>query len=264
MEASSTSPKDTIIELNPESQVTFVKKDIASLPETTLEVKNNSDKTVLFKIKTTDPAKYLVKPNHGVLSSAKGTKILITTQKPTMQKIKNDRFLVVAIEFEGDKSEIPSTPNQVERFMKTYFDNAPKEKLFMKKLKIVNDETLGLTYASFKGNRTSIIKPGEDPSDLRSSGVVLNKEKSSHVELEEKYNDIVSKVNQLTTKKVELANIIKTKTKNLQLIEKARYAQTGRDSSMAKPADSEGNFSLIHIAGVFILFFVIGIYYSSG
>lgn len=121
-----------------------------------------------------------------------------------------------------------------------------------------------MTYASFKGNRTSIIKPGEDPSDLQSSGVVLNKNQSSHVELEEKYNDMLSKVNELTKKKVEIANIIKTKTKNLQLMEKARYAQTGRDSSMAKTADSGGNFSLIHIVGVFVLFFVIGIYYSSG
>jgi hypothetical protein len=90
-----------ILQLNPENEVAFTKKDIASLPETYLEIKNVSSKIVVYKIKTTDPNKYVVKPNQGVLVSGKGTRILITTQKPSMQKIKNDRFLVVASEFNG-------------------------------------------------------------------------------------------------------------------------------------------------------------------
>lgn len=90
-----------ILQLNPESEVSFTKKDIASLPETYLEIKNVSKSIVVYKIKTTDPNKYVVKPNQGVLVSGKGTRILITTQKPSMQTIKNDRFLVVAGEFRG-------------------------------------------------------------------------------------------------------------------------------------------------------------------
>ena len=59
-------------------------------------------------------------------------------------------------------------------------------------------------------------------------------------------------------------NNIKIKKKNRDLMNKARYANTGRDASMAKMNNSESNFTIIHIAGVFILFFLIGIYYSSG
>ena len=121
-----------------------------------------------------------------------------------------------------------------------------------------------MTYATFKGNRTSIIKPDEDPSDPRSSGVILTTPKNNEMELEEKYNDLLSKVNQLSKKKASIVNSIKIKSKNQELLQKARYASTGRDNFKNTNGDSGANFSLIHVAGVFLLFFVIGIYYSSG
>jgi hypothetical protein len=136
-----------ILQLNPDTEVNFVKRDIASLPEASIEIKNTSDKTVLYKIKTTDPNKYVVKPNQGILTSGKGTRILITTQKTTMQKIKNDRFLVVASEYDGNVTDIPESLKDLNNYMKNFFDNLPKEKQFMKKLKIVNDETLGKDYS---------------------------------------------------------------------------------------------------------------------
>eukprot|EP00343_Euplotes_focardii_P007357 CAMPEP_0205823188 /NCGR_PEP_ID=MMETSP0206-20130828/15480_1 /ASSEMBLY_ACC=CAM_ASM_000279 /TAXON_ID=36767 /ORGANISM="Euplotes focardii, Strain TN1" /LENGTH=258 /DNA_ID=CAMNT_0053120131 /DNA_START=1 /DNA_END=777 /DNA_ORIENTATION=+ len=256
----------SILQLNPESEVTFIKKDIASLPEARLEVRNNSEKTVIFKIKTTNPAKYIVKPNYGFLSAGKGTKVLITTQKPSMQKIKNDRFLVVGGIYDGPQEDIPKTPSGTESFMRDFFEGLSKDGQFTKKLKIVNDETLGLTYASFKGNRTSIIKPDEDPSDPRSSGVILKSQKHDQAESEEKYNDLLSKVNELSKKKIEIGNSIKIKKNNRDLMDKARYATTslgGSDSARNKSSDGS-NFSLFHIGGIFLLFFIIGLYYSSG
>jgi hypothetical protein len=92
----SKSMSDIGLQINPTEEVKFIKKDIASLPEAFIELKNTSDKMIVYKIKTTDPQKFVVKPNHGVLTSCKGHKINIMTQKPTMEKIKNDRFLIVA------------------------------------------------------------------------------------------------------------------------------------------------------------------------
>lgn len=132
-----------ILQLNPDTEINFVKKDIASLPEASIEIKNTSDKTVIYKIKTTDPNKYVVKPNQGILTTGKGTRISITTQKTSMQKIKNDRFLVVASELGGDGREVPESLKDLNEYMKTFFDNLSKENQFMKKLKIVNDESLG-------------------------------------------------------------------------------------------------------------------------
>jgi hypothetical protein len=85
-----------ILVVNPSDEVRFIKKDIASSPEAFIELKSNSEKMIVYKIKTTDPNKFQVRPTHGVLHAGKGTKITINTQKPTMQKIKNDRFLIVA------------------------------------------------------------------------------------------------------------------------------------------------------------------------
>ncbi len=99
---------------------------------------------------------------------------------------------------------------------------------------------------------------------MRNTGVLLSAPKNDQADLEEKYNDLLAKVNELSKKKVEVTNTIKTKTKNLELLEKARYANTGRDSSTAKAGEDGATFSLIHIAGVFLLFFVLGVYYSSG
>lgn len=92
---------EDFLQISPEHEVKFTKKDIASLPETYIELRNNSDSIVVYKIKTTNPEKYVVKPNQGVLTGGKGTRIIITTQKPSMQKIKNDRFLVVAGMYTG-------------------------------------------------------------------------------------------------------------------------------------------------------------------
>lgn len=136
-----------ILQLNPDTEINFVKKDIASLPEASIEIKNTSDKTVIYKIKTTDPNKYVVKPNQGILTTGKGTRITITTQKTSMQKIKNDRFLVVASELGGDGREIPESLKDLNEYMKTFFDNLSKDNQFMKKLKIVNDESLGTLYS---------------------------------------------------------------------------------------------------------------------
>jgi hypothetical protein len=85
---------DSLLDLD--NTVKFIKNDIASVPEADLVMKNNTSSTVVFKIKTTDPNKYVVKPNQGVVTPNGSLIVKITTQKASMQKMKNDRFLVVA------------------------------------------------------------------------------------------------------------------------------------------------------------------------
>ena len=84
----------------------------------------------------------------------------------------------------------------------------------------------------------SIIKPGEDPDDLRSSGVVVDATKHSAEKDDEEYNELLAKVNELSKQKIELQNSIKLKKNNNELSMKVRYAMTGRD--MAEIADAKG------------------------
>ena len=96
--------EENILELNPSSEIKFVKKDIQSIPEGFIELNNTSDGIILYKIKTTDPNKYVVKPNLGVITQGRANRVIISTHKASMQKIKSDRFLVVAAKFSGEEN----------------------------------------------------------------------------------------------------------------------------------------------------------------
>jgi hypothetical protein len=48
------------------------------------------------------------------------------------------------------------------------------------------------------------------------------------------------------------------------MMRKARYAATGGDTSVRQALKSGGtSFTLIHVAAVFVLFFLIGLYYGK-
>lgn len=93
-----------ILELNPPTEIKFVKKDIQSIPEGFIELNNISDGILIYKIKTTEPNKYVVKPNLGVITQGRANRIIITTHKTSMQQIKNDRFLILAGQFNGEEA----------------------------------------------------------------------------------------------------------------------------------------------------------------
>lgn len=123
---------------------------------------------------------------------------------------------------------------------------------------------IGLSYASFKGNRASLLKPSEDPNDPASAGVITKSTKSEIAYLEEKYNEWVSQVNELADKKIELTNNIKLKQNNKELMRKARYASEGNDSMGKNIIPDKGtSFGLTTMIIVFLITFSIGMYYGS-
>lgn len=79
--------------------------------------------------------------------------------------------------------------------------------------------------------------------------------------LEEEYNKWLTKVNELTDKKIELTNTIKLKTNNRELMKKARYASSGSESpGKRQQSSNEMSFTLIQIIIAFSLMFLAGIY----
>lgn len=265
-----------MIELNPSNEICFVKKDISSIPEAFLEVKNTSDSSVIFKIKTTNPDKYVVKPNHAILKPESICRVMITTQKASMQKIKNDRFLVVASLVTQEEEDNLEGQSDIESFVKNFFTDISKEKQFMKKLKIRNDETLGLSYASFKAFKTNLETVGTgvvgDGGTNRTT-VARRTIKNDISELEEEYNSLASKIAELGNKKTEinkqfnldeagnatsLSSNIRLKKSNRELMQKARLAAGGEGAAVK----SAGKFELIHIAGAFLIAFLIGMWYG--
>lgn len=69
-----------------------------------LKVKNTSSSAVAFKVKTTAPKNYLVKPSAGVVTAGGSMDVKITLNKQTSDPSgNNDRFLVQAVKSESGK-----------------------------------------------------------------------------------------------------------------------------------------------------------------
>jgi hypothetical protein len=125
---------------------------------------------------------------------------------------------------------------------------------------------LGLTYATNKGNRSSILNNVEvSKEEQKLTGIIPQRTSENEMkELKEKYNEWFSKVNQLSEKKIELSNNIKLKTNNRDMMRKARYAATGNDPAGKKAKKSSGNtFTLVHVISLATLFFLVGLYYGK-
>ena len=69
-----------------------------------LKLKNTATTAVAFKVKTTAPKNYLVKPSAGVIAANGSTDVKITLNKQTSDpSANNDRFLVQAVSSESGK-----------------------------------------------------------------------------------------------------------------------------------------------------------------
>ena len=69
-----------------------------------MKLKNNSPTPVAFKVKTTAPKNYLVKPSAGVIAGGGTSDVKITLNKQTTDpSANNDRFLVQAVKSETGK-----------------------------------------------------------------------------------------------------------------------------------------------------------------
>ena len=69
-----------------------------------LKLKNTSGASVAFKVKTTAPKNYLVKPSAGVIGANGTAEVKITLNKQTSDpSANNDRFLVQAVKSESGK-----------------------------------------------------------------------------------------------------------------------------------------------------------------
>lgn len=74
-----TSKPQQILQLMPSNEITFV-GPFDKIVTAYLELKNPSDATICFKVKTTAPRRYCVRPNHGFIEPNKQIRIAIMLQ----------------------------------------------------------------------------------------------------------------------------------------------------------------------------------------
>jgi len=90
-------PQEQILRIEPEHELKF--KGPFNVPSTTLlKLSNPSEKRVCFKIKTTAPKRYCVRPNAGILNASQSANIAVVFQPCELEPTANKhKFMVQAL-----------------------------------------------------------------------------------------------------------------------------------------------------------------------
>lgn len=87
----------TLLELDPEATLYFSKTPATSSPSRMLKLTNVHSGNVAFKVKTTAPKAYLVRPSSGTLRPREHQEVQIILQPQGSEGQSNHRFLVQAV-----------------------------------------------------------------------------------------------------------------------------------------------------------------------
>lgn len=109
-------PNMTLLRLEPESTLNFSKSPMTTSPNRMLKLINLHSGHVAFKVKTTAPKAYLVRPSSGTLRPGEATEVQIILQpQGTDGQANNHRFLVQAV---GVNNAEPVSREQWAEFQK--------------------------------------------------------------------------------------------------------------------------------------------------
>lgn len=103
---------EKLVDIEPKREFVFSVKDTTSA-KCTLEITSKSSENVAFKIKTTAPKNYVVKPNTGVIQPSKAVTIHITLT-PIPPSVKDHKFMLQTVK--TDMNEKDLTPATVTEF----------------------------------------------------------------------------------------------------------------------------------------------------
>mmetsp|Transcript_62871 Transcript_62871/g.149909 ORF Transcript_62871/g.149909 Transcript_62871/m.149909 type:complete len:220 (-) Transcript_62871:146-805(-) len=155
-------PSMTLLKLEPEETLYFCKTAAQSSPSRTLKLTNLSAGNVAFKVKTTAPKSYLVRPSSGTLRSRETQEVQIILQPQGSDGSANShRFLVQAVSV--------TTSDQVTR---DDWNSFHKENIQETKLSVIFDDR-GEEAAAGGQTQTehraapSVVSSGAPEGDLK-------------------------------------------------------------------------------------------------
>jgi DNA-directed RNA polymerase I, II, and III subunit RPABC2 len=164
-----------LLSLNPDTSLIFNKTPLSASPSRMLKLTNISNGNVAFKVKTTAPKAYLVRPSSGTLRSGDQQEVQIILQPQGADgQTNNHRFLVQAV-----------SVNSSEQVSRDWWSEVPRDTIQEQKLNVVLEEQQAVTqpeagsagkiggggYDNFQAgsNTTStgrVGQPVEQPGDL--------------------------------------------------------------------------------------------------
>eukprot|EP00920_Eleutheroschizon_duboscqi_P029005 GHVT01070364.1.p1 GENE.GHVT01070364.1~~GHVT01070364.1.p1 ORF type:complete len:255 (+),score=40.38 GHVT01070364.1:311-1075(+) len=166
--------------------------------QATIRLQNETDYAVAFKIKTTAPRRYLVRPSVGVVAAHETQTIqVLNSPRPQpsaddrgLDKPSNDKFLVQA-------AYLPSNSNTDAEALRNFWAAIPKNEIQEHKMHVV---TLGPEQARLKelqsantqnaGGAPSLPTPGEESAASISGRGTVTGDESYH-QLKSAYDELV-------------------------------------------------------------------------
>lgn len=178
--------KMPLVKIDPSSKLVF--KNEAEGVIATLTLENTSNEYVAFKIKTTAPKLYIVKPNCGKIEPCKDTIIRVTLH-PTHDNVKaSHRFLVQTVECTEDAN-----------LDKEYWSNLSKE--------LVEESKLDVQFMNENENEPSNLPDSKGIrkglKDLRKYRDSLEQEKKKFKATIENYEENLKKLSATSTTKLK-------------------------------------------------------------
>merc|ERR1719149_243845 len=144
-------PLMTLLALDPSQSLVFASnpKGLDPGPSQTLTLINKSSGNVAFKVKTTAPKSYVVRPSSGLLKSNESSEVQIILQPSQEAGSNNHRFLVQAVGVSGN-----------EAITREAWEALGKEEIEEKRLNVVIEDR----SSGDVGGATSATKQSADES----------------------------------------------------------------------------------------------------
>lgn len=157
-------PSMTLLAIEPDTTLHFCKTPQQTTPNRMLKLTNLSSGNVAFKVKTTAPKSYLVRPSSGTLrpKESQEVQIILQPQGSGDGQASNHRFLVQAV---AVTSAEPVSRDQWMEFQKSSKDGIQEQRLNVVLEENVADGDRALTEpAGWSGAPTDSLSP---PADLK-------------------------------------------------------------------------------------------------
>ncbi|XP_076619986.1 VAMP-associated protein 33kDa [Colletes latitarsis] len=208
-----------VLEIKPENELRFTGPFTEKTVTSYLSLYNPTDRKVYFKIKTTAPRRYCVRPNCGYIKPKRTIQIAVSLQPfdyDSTEKNKH-KFMVQSLLAPADDTG--------EDYLDMWKDPNPTE-LMESKLKCVFENPVTCTTSA----KTAANKSEASTSNGKNKSVSIKQVVKDNVEAEDKLLKVAQEVNQLRVEESTL------RQENLQLKEdliKLQNAASGYDANVA-------------------------------
>ncbi|OQR91648.1 hypothetical protein ACHHYP_04517 [Achlya hypogyna] len=265
------------ITLDPTDSLAFALA-AGSSPQAALVISNPSSvENVAFKVKTTRPMRYLVRPNQGVIGPNSAATVLVILQQKdcdellrldaSERQLSNDKFLVQSIGVDAEFCDLltQKTAKEVMDDLTTLWATAEKKAISNKKLRCrfvegnANDVSTPSQLTSALLETPATNAPAPTPLTTQQSIYASTAEDSIRQEmmaemavLRKKYDELVAFTVQLTAQRDTLmSDLDKTRQQNQKLTtEQQRLKRQTSDMSTLRQRRPEGSDDLPAAGGI--------------